>query len=135
MGTVSLDQPSGTWRETGGELPTVIYFGTASGYRSDATVKDLRDALQRWRLWITLGWLDVKQRYRRAVLGPCWITISMAVLVLALGTIYAGLFKQDVHSFLPYLAAGFIVWNFCTAAINESTTAFVQAEGLIKQGG
>jgi ABC-type polysaccharide/polyol phosphate export permease len=135
MGTVSLDQHSGTWRKPRGELPTVIYFGTAGGYRREATVRDVLDALQRWRLWITLGWLDVKQRYRRAVLGPFWITISMAVLVLTLGTVYAGLFKQDVRSFLPYLAAGFIVWNFCTAAINESTTAFVQAEGLIKQGG
>lgn len=135
IGTVSLDQHTGTWNEARGELPTVIYFGTASGYRSDATRKDLFDALGQWQLWTSLGWLDVKQRYRRAVLGPFWITISMAVLVLTLGTVYAGLFKQDVHSFLPYLAAGFIVWNFCTAAINESATAFVQAEGLIKQGG
>jgi ABC-type polysaccharide/polyol phosphate export permease len=59
----------------------------------------------------------------------------MSVLVLTLGTVYAGIFKQDVHSFLPYLAGGFIVWNFCTATINEGTTAFIQAEGLIKQGG
>ena len=135
MRTVGLDQYPGKWRETEGELPTVIYFGSTGGYKSKTARKDLLDALQRWRLWITLGWLDVKQRYRRAVLGPFWITISMTVLVLTLGTVYAGLFKQDVHSFLPYLAAGFIVWNFCTAAIVESTTAFIQAEGLIKQGG
>src|SRR6201999_1915452 len=51
------------------------------------------------------------------------------------GTVYAGLFKQAVHSFLPYIAAGFIVWNFCTGTINESTITFVQADGLIKQGG
>ncbi len=59
----------------------------------------------------------------------------MSILVLTLGIVYAGLFKQDVHSFLPYVAGGFIVWNFCTGVINDSTTAFVQAEGLIKQGG
>jgi ABC-type polysaccharide/polyol phosphate export permease len=131
MRTVGLDQHSGTRHD----LPTVIYFGSASGFKHQATLKDLIDGLLRWRLWISLGWLDVKQRYRRAVLGPFWITISMSVLVLTLGTVYAGLFKQDVHTFLPYLAAGFIVWNFCTGAINDSTTAFIQAEGLIKQGG
>jgi len=121
-------------REINGELSAVVHFG-ANGAKRQATIKDLRDSLRRWRLWISLGWLDVKQRYRRAVLGPFWITISMMVLVLTLGTVYAGLFNQDVHSFLPYLAGGFIVWNFCTATINESAMAFIQAEGMIKQGG
>jgi ABC-type polysaccharide/polyol phosphate export permease len=132
-----FDQHSGVWQEKRGmnsKLSPVVHFG-AGGSRRDATIKDLIGGMRRWRLWISLGWLDVKQRYRRAVLGPFWITISMSVLVLTLGTVYAELFKQDVHSFLPYLAGGFIVWNFCTATINESTTAFVQAEGLIKQGG
>jgi ABC-type polysaccharide/polyol phosphate export permease len=86
-------------------------------------------------LWTSLGWLDVKQRYRRAVLGPFWITISMCVFVVALGIIYAGIFRQDPTQFLPYLAAGFIVWNLISATISDGTVAFVQAEGLIKQGG
>src|SRR3954470_18945619 len=114
--------------------PVVVYFGTGRS-RSKAAVADIVAGLVQWRLWISLASLDVKQRYRRAVLGPFWITISMGILVLTLGTVYAGLFKQDVHSFLPYIAAGFIVWNFCTGTINESTLAFVQADGLIKQGG
>src|ERR1700760_4486258 len=126
MRTVGLDQYPGKWHETEGELPTVTYFGATGGYKSKTARKDLLDAMQRWRLWITLGWLDVQQRDRRAVLGPFWITISMTVLVLTVGAGYGRLFKQDVHSFLPYLAAGFIVWNFCTAAIVESTTGFVQ---------
>jgi ABC-2 type transport system permease protein/lipopolysaccharide transport system permease protein len=114
--------------------PVAVYFGTGRS-RSKAAVADIFAGLVQWRLWISLASLDVKQRYRRAVLGPFWITISMGILVLTLGTVYAGLFKQDVHSFLPYIAAGFIVWNFCTGTINESTLAFVQADGLIKQGG
>jgi ABC-type polysaccharide/polyol phosphate export permease len=137
MRTAGLNRHFGAWREKRemqGEPPIVVHFGAGQS-RSQATIRDLLDGLQRWRLWISLGWLDVKQRYRRAVLGPFWITISMSILVLTLGTVYAGLFKQDVHSFLPYLAGGFIVWNFCTATINESAAAFVGAEGLIKQGG
>src|SRR6185437_15538126 len=135
--TAGLDQQFGAWQEKpmlDGKPVPVVHFG-AGGSRRAAATKDLIDGLRRWRLWISLGWLDVKQRYRRAVLGPFWITISMAVLVLTLGTVYAGILRQDVHSFLPYLAGGFIVWNFCTATINESTTAFIQADGLIKQGG
>jgi ABC-type polysaccharide/polyol phosphate export permease len=135
--TAGLDQQVGTWRDKQAvhdETPIIVYFG-AGRSRTRAALNDIMSGLRQWHLWMSLASLDVKQRYRRAVLGPFWITISMSVMVLTLGTVYAGLFKQDVHSFLPYVAAGFIVWNFCTGTINESTIAFVQADGLIKQGG
>jgi ABC-type polysaccharide/polyol phosphate export permease len=113
---------------------TAVHLG-AGRSNSQAALDDLRAGLQQWLLWMTLGWLDVKQRYRRAVLGPFWITISMLVMVVSLGVLYAGIFHQETRSFLPYLAAGFIVWNFISATITESTTTFVAAEGLLKQGG
>jgi ABC-type polysaccharide/polyol phosphate export permease len=113
---------------------TAVHLG-AGRSNVQAAFDDLRSGLQQWILWMTLGWLDVKQRYRRAVLGPFWITISMLVLVVSLGVLYAGIFHQETRSFLPYLAAGFIVWNFISATITESTTTFVAAEGLLKQGG
>ena len=103
--------------------------------KSEAAMRDLASGLSDWNLWISLGWLDVKQRYRRAVLGPFWITISMGVFVIALGIIYAGIFNVDTTQFLPYLAAGFIVWNVVSTTITESSEVFVQAEGLIKHGG
>ncbi len=98
-------------------------------------MRDLAGGLYDWNLWTSLGMLDVKQRYRRALLGPFWITISMSVLVVSLGIIYAGMFRIEVRHFLPYLAAGFIVWNLISTTITDSTAAFVLAEGLIKQGG
>jgi ABC-type polysaccharide/polyol phosphate export permease len=103
--------------------------------RTAAAVNDLVHGARDWTLWSSLGWLDVKQRYRRAALGPFWITISTGVMVLALGILYAGIFRQGIRDFLPYLATGFIVWGFISATITEGTAVFVQAEGLIKQGG
>lgn len=96
---------------------------------------DLRRGVTEWRLWVSFGWLDVKQRYRRAVLGPFWITISMCVLIMSLGVLYAGIFRLEVSDFLPYIAAGFIVWFYFSGTVTESTTAFVLSEGLIKHGG
>lgn len=113
---------------------TAVQFG-AGRSNSDAALDDLRRGLQQWLLWTTLGWLDVKQRYRRSVVGPFWITISMLVMVVALGVLYAGIFHQEVRSFLPYLAGGFIVWGFISSTVTESTATFVAAEGLLKQGG
>jgi ABC-2 type transport system permease protein len=49
------------------------------------------DLGQGWRqrtLWGYLGWQDIKQRYRRSVLGPLWISISMGVIATAMGILY-----------------------------------------------
>ena len=53
---------------------------------------DLGCGVRRWPLWGRLGWTDILQRYRRSVLGPVWITLSMAVMVSSLGLLYAVLF-------------------------------------------
>ena len=84
-------------------------------------------------LWGRLGWQDVRERYRRSTLGPFWITISMGALVGGIGVLYAGLFKMDVADYLPFVAAGFPLWWLLSSLINEGCTAFIGAEGVIKQ--
>ena len=84
-------------------------------------------------LWGLLGWQDIRQRYRRSKLGPFWLTISMGVLVAALGTLYGTLFKVEVETYVPFLALGFIIWGLISGLIIEGCTAFVGAESIIKQ--
>lgn len=93
---------------------------------------DLVAGWQQRRLWGHLGWQDIRQRYRRSVLGPLWITISMAVTAVALGLLYSQLFAQPLEFFLPYVTVGFIVWGFIQGCINEGTEVFIANEGLIK---
>ncbi|MEU4801339.1 ABC transporter permease [Actinosynnema sp. NPDC023587] len=93
---------------------------------------DLRDAWQQRELWGHLGWQDIKQRYRRSVIGPLWITISMGTTALALGLLYSQLLGQELSTFLPYVTVGFIVWNFILGVITEGTEVFIANEGLIK---
>ncbi len=93
---------------------------------------DLAAGWQQRRLWGHLGLQDVKQGYRRSVLGPLWITISMAVTALALGILYSALFAQDIKFFLPYVATGLIIWTFIGGCINQGTEVFIRNEGLIK---
>jgi ABC-2 type transport system permease protein len=88
-----------------------------------------------WRqrqLWGHLGWQDIRQGYRRSVIGPLWITISLAVQAVGMGILYAALFSQPLHYFLPYLAVGLIIWQFMAGCINEGADVFIRNEGLIK---
>jgi lipopolysaccharide transport system permease protein len=94
---------------------------------------DLYLGVRAWTLWMTLGWNDIALRYRRSTLGPFWMTLSMGILVVALGFIYSRIFQSDIKSYLPYLALGFIVWGFISSTINESCGAFTESERIIKQ--
>lgn len=95
-------------------------------------IDDLRRGLAQRQLWAHLGWQDIKQRYRRSVLGPFWITISQAVIALGLSILYSQLFAQNVATFLPYILTGFIVWNFINGCLVEGMDTFISNEGLIK---
>ncbi|WP_246257961.1 ABC transporter permease [Amycolatopsis anabasis] len=93
---------------------------------------DLRSGFAQRELWTHLGWQDIKQRYRRSVLGPLWITLSMGITALGLGLLYSQLFGSPISTFLPYITTGFIVWNFMLGCITEGTETFIANEGLIK---
>ncbi|MGY2084929.1 galactan export ABC transporter permease subunit Wzm/RfbD [Blastococcus sp. SYSU DS0539] len=103
-----------------------------AGRTLSAAVADLRRGWEQRSLWGHLGWQDIRQRYRRSVLGPIWITISMAVTAVALGILYSALFGNDIAVQLPYILVGFIVWAFISGCIGEGAEVFIANEGLIK---
>lgn len=104
---------------------------TAPSVSLARAVGDLRDGWRQRSLWGHLGWQDIRQRYRRSVLGPVWISISMAVTAIALGILYAGLFGNSLEEQLPYILVGFIVWGFISGCITEGADVFISNVGLI----
>lgn len=54
-------------------------------------------------------------------------------MVGAMGFLYARIFKQEVSSYLPYLAVGLVMWGTISTMANESCTVFTVAEQIIKQ--
>jgi ABC-type polysaccharide/polyol phosphate export permease len=95
--------------------------------------QDLLIAVQQYRVWLHLGWLDVKQRYRRSLLGPWWISMSMLIFIAAMSKIFSQLFHQNIAEYVPFFTAGFIFWSYISSCITESTEIFRANSGLIKQ--
>ncbi|MBM7368236.1 galactan export ABC transporter permease subunit Wzm/RfbD [Gordonia hydrophobica] len=95
--------------------------------------QDLADGFRNRELWLHLGWTDIKQRYKRSVLGPLWITIATGVTAVAMGILYGALFHMDIEYFLPYVTLGFIFWGFIETTILDGSVVFSTNEGLIKQ--
>ncbi len=95
--------------------------------------RDIFMALKSYELAGVLGWQDIRQRYRRSSLGPFWLTISMGVLIGALGLVFGNLFDSPMKEFLPFLTIGLILWTFISTTLNEGCMGFTAAEAMIKQ--
>jgi homopolymeric O-antigen transport system permease protein len=102
-------------------------------WRAHGPGEDIADGLRAVHVWGTLGLHDIRQRYRRSVLGPFWFTLSTLIMVSVLGTIYATLLKQEVSDYVAFLAAGLIVWQYLSSVANEGCTVFTSVDYLIKQ--
>ena len=98
----------------------------AAPSRAALAAADLLDGLRCWELWGAMGLQGLRRGYRRSILGPLWLTISLAVLVMALGLLYGRLFNMPLERYLPHVALGFIAWQFVQAAVNQSCTVFVR---------
>ena len=102
-------------------------------YNTSAAWLDLSRGLANWRLWGRLGWQEIKRRYRRTVIGPFWTSISLAVLVLTLGSLGAGLWGEAANQYLPYLCSGLLVWLMIATMLIEGCNTYVTADAVIKQ--
>jgi len=94
---------------------------------------ELYSSILNWRIWLYYSIQDIKNKYSRSVLGPFWITLSMAVTIFAMGPLYGIMFSQGDNYFILYLSTGLVFWAFISGVISESSTAFIANETFIKQ--
>ena len=94
---------------------------------------DILVGLSASHVWLALGWHDIRQRYRRSVIGPFWFTLSTLIMVGVLGVLYATLFQQNVREYLIYLGVGLVAWQFINSCANEGATTLISAAPMIKQ--
>jgi ABC-type polysaccharide/polyol phosphate export permease len=94
--------------------------------------EDLTGGFAKTELWGRLGWLDVKRRYRRTMIGPFWTSISLAVYVLSVGLLGAGLWHQNIHEYLPFLVSGMIVWMLVSSVVGESCGMLIMGQSLFR---
>lgn len=95
--------------------------------------QDMFDSFKKWPIWLMLAYQDIKLRYRRSVLGPFWITLSMAITVYSMGYLYSHLFHTELKAYFPFLVAGMLAWSLISTMLTELTDGLVISESMIKQ--
>ncbi len=76
----------------------------------------------RWQYWLYASWFQIALRYRKTTLGPLWLLASPAVLVGALGYLYATIGGVSIAIFVPHLTAGIIIWSLMMSFMTGGTT-------------
>ncbi|HKR88928.1 MAG TPA: ABC transporter permease [Phenylobacterium sp.] len=95
--------------------------------------RDLTNSAHRLGLAWSLAWHDVVSRYRGSILGPFWITLSMGLMVLGIGVVYAKLFGISLADFLPLVALGLVFFGTISTIINEGCDTFTAAKNMLSQ--
>lgn len=93
---------------------------------------DIVQGFQMWELWSRISLNEMRRRYKRTLLGPAWVTVSMLIFASIMSFVWAELWKQNVRDFLPFLLSGLIPWTMIAAVVGESTGVLLSGEGLIK---
>ncbi|MDR2852454.1 MAG: ABC transporter permease [Burkholderiaceae bacterium] len=95
---------------------------------------DWWEGTRRADIWWTLSWFDIVLRYRRSMLGPLWLTLSMGAMIGGMGPIYSSLFGNKLTDFFPYLTLGIIFWNLFFSIVSDACNAFITSAHYLKQG-
>ena len=113
-------------------MTMVLDTNTGPRSLSETAADDLLRGLRKRELWGRLGWLDVRRRYRRTMIGPFWTSITLAVYVLTVGTVGAAIWHQDIYDYIPFLVSGMIVWTLVSSIITESCGMFIAGQSLFR---
>ncbi len=123
-----------TSARTGSRADWAGYAPLEAGTRErlHAAAGDLDAGLRMWRTWTYLAVEQVKNSYRRTVLGPWWLTLQTAAFVVGLAIIFSQILRTDLGSFLPYVAVGFLVFNLLSGLTRSASTVFTGAADTLR---
>ena len=103
-----------------------------AGVQFQAAVNDIREGLRSRRSWSYLAVENVKNRYRRTVLGPWWLTLEMGILIVGLSFVFGHLLNADLRSFLPYVGLGYIVFMLLSGLTSAAAGVFIAGSSTLK---
>lgn len=84
-------------------------------------IAEFQYAITRWRVSHLMGSNQLRSRYLRSRIGQFWVTITTLITIIALGIVWAYLWRSPVAEFLPYVGTSQIVWVLVAVTVNECT--------------
>lgn len=74
----------------------------------------------------TLASSNFGRQYKFLALGRFWRVLNTLIFVSILGIFYSTILDREASFYLPYLAAGYVIWNFLSSFIIEGMNMFMK---------
>jgi ABC-type polysaccharide/polyol phosphate export permease len=94
---------------------------------------DIYESLFAWRLWLLIGYRDVKSQFSRSFLGGWWLTAHSFAWISALVFIFSNVFdlEADLNAYIAYVAFGLIFFNYINAVVTGASEVFIRSRIII----
>lgn len=83
------------------------------------------------KIWFYLAYTATINEYRRTLLGPLWILLSLIIFSLSIGFVYSELFSIAYFKYVVYMTTGMIAWNWASAILISSGLIYVVNSGML----
>jgi lipopolysaccharide transport system permease protein len=74
--------------------------------------------------WLALAKHDLKDRYRRSILGIAWSLIKPAGMTFILTVVFTNVFTVAVGEYAPFLFLGILIWQFLNESVVQGCNSF-----------
>lgn len=84
--------------------------------------------------WLSLVRMDLRQRYRRSVLGIGWSLLHPLAMTAVFCVVFSSILgSSNWRSYAPFLLAGMSVWEFIRNSVTGGCVTFLRNEAYIRQ--
>ena len=96
-------------------------------------LKELIQALRQYPLWTRLAVMDIRESYRRSLIGALWILISFGMFIAVKIFIFGSFVSDDIGArvFTAHVVFGFWLWLFISDCLIDGANVFVRSRNWI----
>lgn len=84
-------------------------------------------------LLIELVVKDIKNRYRKSILGVFWTLLNPLLMMVVLSVVFSSIFKFDIENYPVYILTGQVIFTFFSEATNNAMVSIIGNAPLIKK--
>lgn len=76
---------------------------------------------------------DIKNKYRRSVLGVLWTLLNPLLMMTILSIVFSGLFRWEVENYPIYILCGQVLYNFFSDSTQAAMNSIIYSAPLLKK--
>jgi len=97
------------------------------------TIQRLLTLLHYRELFFQLVSRDIKQKYRRSILGYVWSMLNPLLTMVVLVIVFSNLFARGIQNFPIYLLTGNLLFTFMAGAVSRALPSVLGNASLLKK--